>query len=172
MDLRLVLLGILALFLLVLVGSFLVGDARRRAASGVTGPRPVPSVGEALRQVALHPTGRVLLLILGEEPESREAARALAEDPGVVSALSTGSLRHVLLARGADGPEVAAHLYEKYAGDALPPGPRVLLLDREGLPIATTDLARGPLPTWFPGWLESQPVVGTPVRHDRTVKEG
>lgn len=174
MDLRWVLLLILGLFLLVLIGSFLLGDARRRAATGATGPRPVASVGEAMRQVALHPTGRVLVLILGEEPESREAARALAEDPALVGALSTPSLRHVILARSGDAADVAAHLFQKYTGEPLPAKPTALLLDREGHPIARTDLAKPAISSWFPAWFESQPVMGTPLpgRRDKTVKEG
>lgn len=148
-TLQVILVAVLAVLALVAAVSFQTSETRRQA--GNLGPRPAGSVGEALRQAAALPDGRVLVAVLAGTPERLAPALASSREP----------LRYVVLARGEE-EQVTAHLFQKYAGEALPAGEWALLLDREGLPIAKVDLAsqRDPLASWLPRWLETQPHFG------------
>ena len=159
-TLQVLLLALLAVIVAVAAAAFHLGERGRRGSAGATGPRPVGSVGEALRQVGTLPGGRVLLLVLEAGEAAQEVSRAMAEETGVVEALAHPSLRHVVLRRGEE-EQVTAHLFQKYGGLPLPAGQWALLLDREGLPIARADLNQGPLPGWLPRWLDDQPSLGS-----------
>lgn len=160
------LLWLVAVALAALVGlvAFLAGERRRRRALGAAGPRPAPSIGEALRRSRSR--GRVLVVFLDEDEASALTAQALAEDPRVVALLARDGLEHVLVRVIREGREVAAALFEKYAKAELPPGPSALLLDAKG---ETLGLLRGegsPLTPRLEG------LLGTPPRPgDRPVAE-
>jgi len=156
-----ILVSVLALSVATALFAFRSGDRRRRRAHGRTGPRPSPSIGEALAHVAGTEAGRVLVVFLpdGEADAATEVARALAEEEAVQAALARPDLRHVVVR--ADR-EVADHLYRKYTHEALPTGPACLLLDAQGVTIRTAVAAeRGPLATWLPAWVTP---AGAPSR--------
>lgn len=135
--------------------AFLSGDRARRTAHGRSGPRPAPSIGEAVRLASTR-SGRALVVFLGDDPASVEAGRALAEDPGVLEALASALLVHAVVRTGGEERQVAGMLHEKYARRPLPAeGASVLLLDARGRVIAQA--APKSLPGWLPGWLEQQP---------------
>ena len=127
-------LGLVVLVLVVaavaLVG-FQVGDRRRRGASPTGAARPAPSVGEALRRAG--PRGRVLVLFLGEDPASRDATRALNEEPALRAELARDGVEHVIVRAVGDDRDVASALCTKYGQADLPDGePLGLLLDGAG----------------------------------------
>jgi hypothetical protein len=156
MSVETVLLVVLALSVAVGLFAFLRGDDARRRAQGQQGPRPAPSIGEAVR-LANQRGGRALILFVGDDPASTEAARALAEDPEVLRVLSQPDLAHAVVRSGGDERQVAEVLYEKYVRRPLPKaGPSCVLLDGRGQSLATAD-APGALPTWLPGWLSDSP---------------
>lgn len=158
-----VLLGVLVVSALVAVVAFVRGDQARRRAHGLAGPRPAPSIGEAVRLAQQRPGGRALVLFLGADPASAEAGRALAEDPTVMQLLSTPTLTHAIVRSGDEERDVARLLFQKYASEPLPEGrPACLLLDGRGQVLARS-LDMGPLATWLGGWLSSAPLGGGPA---------
>lgn len=126
--------------------AFWIGDRRRRAAVGVTGPRPCPSIGEALGRVP--PSGHVLAVFLSADPAGERLSEALAGDAALVRLLGRPGLEHAILRADRDGAEVVARLLEKYAGEAAAAGATTaLLLDAEAglravLPADPAALAR------------------------------
>jgi hypothetical protein len=136
--------------------AFTSGDRARRTAHGRAGPRPAPSIGEAVRLANQRPGGRALVVFVGDDAASMEAARALAEDGDVLAALERPSLVHTVVRTGGEERQVAALLVEKYAKRTLPAeGPAVLLLDARGRLIAHAEPKS--LPLWLPGWVDGQP---------------
>ncbi len=125
--------------------AFVVGDRRRRRAAGAAGPRPCPSVGEALRRVP-RPRGRVLVVFLGEDPASVATGAALAEDPRLMGLLDSDGLQHVIVRVAREGREVAEALLAKYGGrPTLPAGPSALLLDAKGQSLGVVESGEEPL---------------------------
>lgn len=140
----------------VAVYAFLIGDRRRRRATGLEGPRPAPSIGEAVRLAG--PRGRAVVFFLGDDPTSVTTGQALAEDAEVLKVLAQEGLAHTVI-RHTDGDrDVAQVLHEKYAKTPLPEAPTVLLLDGAGARLATTSLEdRGALGSWLGGWVDEIP---------------
>lgn len=137
--------------------AFRQGDQRRRAASGVAGPRPATSVGEALRR-AERTNGRALVVFLSDDEASIEAGQALAGDPGVVALLGREDVAYVVVRSGGEEADVARVVFAKYTeGAKLPAGPVVLALDGAGGPVGQADGPRGPLGSWLPGWFAALP---------------
>lgn len=152
-----VLVGVLVVSALVALAAFVRGDQARRRAQGLAGPRPSPSIGEAVRVALQRPGGRALVLFLGADPASAEAGRALAEDPAVVQLLSEPSLTYAVVRSTDDERDVAELLFQKYAGQPLPAGrPACLLLDGRAQTLAKA-LELGPLTTWLGPWLSAAP---------------
>jgi hypothetical protein len=148
------LLGVLVLSAVVVALAFRTGDEARRTAQGRAGPRPAPSIGEAVRQARLKPGGgRALVLFLADDAASADARRALVDDAAVVEALSAPDLTHAIVQAGGDERQVAAMLFEKYARRPLPEDrPAALLLDGHSKTIAAS-ADPGSLPSWLPRWL-------------------
>lgn len=138
----------------VAVLAFLSGDKARRQAQGRQGPRPVASIGEAVR-LAAGRSGRALVLFLGDDPASVDAARALAEDPAAIEALRDPLLVHAVVRAGGDQRDVASMLFQKHAKKPLGEGPMALLLDREGKPISV-QAPVGQFGPWLAKWLTVQ----------------
>lgn len=154
-----VLVGVLVVSALVALAAFVRGDQARRRAQGRAGPRPAPSIGEAVRLAHQRPNGRALVLFLGADPASTEAGRALAEDPAVLRVLSDPTLTYAVVRSTDDEREVAEVLFRKYAGEPLPTDrPACLLLDGRAQTLAKT-LVPGSLSSWLAGWLSVAPAA-------------
>jgi hypothetical protein len=163
---QVLLLTIVAVATLTALAGFVIGDRRRRAASGHHGPRARRSIGEAI-ELAGSRHGRVLVLFFAKDEGSMEAGAALADDEGVVALLSRPDLFHAVIRDGVEGPEIAATLFEKYAKAALPEGAVALLLDKTGLLIESKTVnEEGPLAGWLPDWVVGCPDEGRPVAEE------
>ncbi|MBX3472660.1 MAG: hypothetical protein KF878_37890 [Planctomycetes bacterium] len=162
MSIGTVLLGVLVLSILVALGAFVSGDRARRKAQGQAGPRPAASIGEAAR-LAQQRRGHALVLFLGDDPASAEAARALAEEPAVLRLLAQPLLPYAVVRSGGDEREVAGVLFEKYAQEPLPAGPACVLLDEQGKRVALA-ASPGPLATWLEPWLAAAGAATAPAR--------
>lgn len=146
---------------------FLRGDSLRRAASGHQGPRPIGSVGEALRKVGLKQKydARVLVFFLGDSEACAETRRALAQDEAVIRVIAQHDLVHVVVPAGREDRQVAEALSEKYGHQGPLRPPSVLLLDAKGETVAQTDAEtqkRRPWGQWLETWVHAQPKVATP----------
>lgn len=160
---QVLLLTIVAVATLTAFAGFVIGDRRRRAASGHSGPRARRSIGEAI-ELAVPRHGRVLVLFLAKDEGSMEAGCALAEDEEVLRLLGRPDLFHVVIRHGVEGPEIAATLFEKYAKTPLPDGAVALLLDKAGLPIGSKTVTEaGPIAAWLPAWVAESPLEGRVV---------
>ncbi|MCO5172253.1 MAG: hypothetical protein M9894_38640 [Planctomycetes bacterium] len=160
MSIGTILVGVLVLSILVALGAFVAGDRARRRAHGLSGPRPAASIGEATR-LAQQRRGHALVLFLGDDPASAEAARALAEEPAILRLLGQPLLPHAVVRAGGEERQVAAVLLQKYAQEELPDGPACVLLDGEGKKVAAST-APGPLATWLEPWLAEAGVRRAP----------
>lgn len=134
--------------------AFLSGDKARRQAQGRQGPRPAPSIGEAVRLAGTR-SGRALVLFLGDDPASVDAVRALAEDPAAIEALADPLLVHAIVRAGGDQRDIAGMLFEKHAKKPLGDGPAALLLDRDGKVISVQPPG-APFGPWLAKWLGIQ----------------
>ncbi|MGE0707257.1 MAG: hypothetical protein AB7N76_16400 [Planctomycetota bacterium] len=132
---------------------FVLGDRRRRREGGQAGPRPAPSIGEAVSQ-AERTRGRALVLFLGDDDASVEVARAFAEDEGVLRLLGREDLSYVVLREAREGREVLEMLFQKYSGDPLPGLPAALLLNGAGERLRAARLEGPERPVeWLAQWL-------------------
>lgn len=136
--------------------AFRLGDRRRRIESGAAGPRPAPSIGEAVRLAG--PTGFALVLFLGEDETSMQAGQALASDPTVIKVLRREAFSHAVVKAAGDDLDIAEALYSKYTKEDLPREPVAVLLDGNGELAATAKLReRGPLADWLLLWVDRVP---------------
>lgn len=162
-----VLLAVLLVSIAVGAFAFLRGeDARRRAAGA--GPRPLRSIGEAVRVANGRPGGRALVLFAGDDAASLAALQAMSEDAAVVGLLEAPELVHAVLRSHGDERQVADVLFAKYAQRPLPPqGPACLLLDGAGQTIgASTEV--GPLASWLGPWLSTAGPAPAPSEPGRS----
>ncbi|RMG17309.1 MAG: hypothetical protein D6731_04425 [Planctomycetota bacterium] len=134
---------------------FSLGERRRRAEAGGAGPRPAPSIGEALRLASAR-RGRALVVFCGGEGAG-DAADDGGFGPGapLPEGLVRPGLVHCMVQAGeGEGREVAAALFRKYADEELgEAGAAALLLEGDGALVAV-GRGQGPPSAWLGPWLE------------------
>lgn len=153
---------LLAVFGAAAVGflGFVLGDRRRRNAHGLAGPRPAPSIGEAVAQAKKRET-RALVFFLGEDARSLEVGSRLAQDSGVLALLERDAIPYAVLRTASEGEDVIELLFRKYAGDAEASWPAVALLDGDGERAKLAHLSETKFGAeWLANWLGTFPVPG------------